>query len=252
VRPMRFAPSISLVLWFVPVTLQAGIAFAMLRRGLTKLLPVFFCYTVFIVARELILHLLPYSGNLYSAVFWWGDAAAILLSLGVILEVLWHLFRPYQFLRFVFRLIWIAAVVAAAFALSLLREGPRGTDRLLESILLMERSARVLQIALLIVLMFFMSRLGLAWHHYSLGITAGFGVYSALDLVLLELRAHLHLVTDTVFVLLTPAAYNLGVLIWAFYFLRTGPVQAVDRLPDTDLTIWHETLSEYVKQWYRR
>jgi hypothetical protein len=37
---------------------------------------------------------------LYSAVFWWGDAAAILLSLGVILEVLWHLFRPYRFLQF--------------------------------------------------------------------------------------------------------------------------------------------------------
>ena len=189
---------------------------------------------------------------LFRAVFWWGDAVAILLSLGVILEVLWHLFRPYQFLQFVFKLVWIAAFVAAAFALSLLRVSPGGTDRLLESILLMERSARVLQVSLLIVLIFFMSRLGLLWHHYSVGIAAGFGAYSALDLVLLELRAHLHLVTDTVFVLLTPAAYNLGVLIWAFYFLRTGPVQAVDRLPDTDLTSWHDTLSEYVKRWYRR
>jgi len=162
------------------------------------------------------------------------------------------LFRPYQFLQFVFKLVWTAAFVAAAFALSLLRVGPPGTDLLLESILLMERSARVLQVGLLIVLIFFMSRLGLAWHHYSLGIAAGFGAYSALDLILLELRAHLHLVTDTVFVLLTPAAYNLGVLIWAIYFLRPRAVQVVDRLPDTDLTIWHDTLSEYVKQWYRR
>jgi hypothetical protein len=116
----------------------------------------------------------------------------------------------------------------------------------------MERSARVLQVGLLIVLIFFMSRLGLTWHHYSLGIAAGFGAYSALDLVLLELRAHLHLVTETVFVLLTPAAYNLGVLIWAFYFLRRPALQVVDRLPDTDLTSWHDTLSEYVKQWYQR
>ena len=251
-RPMRFAHLILFVLWLVPVTLQAAIAFVMLRRGLTKLLPIFFSYTVFIVAREFILQLLPYGKKVYSAVFWWGDAAAILLSLGVILEVLWHLFRPYQFLQFVFKLVWIAAFVAAAFALSLLRVDPRGTDRLLESILLMERSARVLQVGLLIVLIFFMSRLGLTWHHYSLGIAAGFGAYSALDLVLLELRAHLHLVTDKVFVLLTPAAYNLGVLIWAFYFLRPPALQVVDRLPDTDLTSWHDTLSEYVKRWYRR
>ena len=85
VRPMRFTHLILLVLWLVPVILQAAIAFVMLRRGLTKLLPIFFSYTVFIVAREFILQLLPYTGNLYSAIFWWGDAAAILLSLGVIL-----------------------------------------------------------------------------------------------------------------------------------------------------------------------
>jgi hypothetical protein len=249
---MRFSHLILFVLWLVPVTLQAAIVFVMLRRGLTKLFPIFFSYTVFIVAREFILQLLPYAGKMYSTVFWWGDAAAILLSLGVILEVLWHLFRPYQFLRFVFKVIWIAAFVATAFALSLLRVDPGGTDRLLEAILLMERSARVLQVSLMIVLIFFMSRLGLAWHHYSLGIAAGFGAYSALDLVLLELRAHLHLITNTVFVLMTPAAYNLGVLIWAFYFLRPPALQVVDRLPDNDLTSWHDTLSEYVKQWYQR
>ena len=249
---MSSAHLILFVLWLVPVTLQAAIAFVMLRRGLTKLFPIFFSYTVFIVTREFILQLLPYPGKMYSTIFWWGDAVAILLSLGVILEVLRHLFLPYQFLHFVFKVIWIAAFVVAAFALSLLRLGPGGTDRLLESILLMERSARVLQLSLLIVLIFFMSRLGLAWHHCSVGIAAGFGAYSALDLVLLELRAHLHLVTDTVFVLLTPAAYNLGVLIWAFYLLRPPALQVVDRLPVTDLTSWHDTLSEYVKQWYQR
>ena len=74
---------------------------------------------------------------------------------------------------------------------------------------------------LLIVAIAMMSRLGLTWHHYSLGIAAGFGVYSALDLILLELRAHLHVVTDAAFVLLRPAAYNLGVLIWAF--ISSGP-----------------------------
>ena len=116
----------------------------------------------------------------------------------------------------------------------------------------MERSARVLQVGLLIVLIFFMSRLGLTWHHYSLGIAAGFGAYSALDLILLELRGHLHVVTNTVFVILTPAAYNLGVLIWAFYFLRPPALQVVDHFPDTDLTSWHDMLSEYVKQWYQR
>ena len=69
----------------------------------------------------------------------------------------------------------------------------RGTDVALEWIILSERSARFLQVCLLIVAIATMSRLGLTWRHYSLGIAAGFGVYAALDLVLLELRGHLHI-----------------------------------------------------------
>jgi hypothetical protein len=34
--------------------------------------------------------------------------------------------------------------------------------------------------------------------------------------------------------------------------LRPPALQVVDRLPVTDLTSWHDTLSEYVKQWYQR
>ncbi len=77
-------------------------------------------------------------------------------------------------------------------------------------------------------------------------------MYSALDLILLELRAHLHVVTDTAFVLLRPAAYNLGVLIWAFYFLRPQSGNPVDRLPGSDLENWNDALSEHVDKWYRR
>jgi hypothetical protein len=107
-------------------------------------------------------------------------------------------------------------------------------------------------VCLLIVAIAMMSRLGLTWHHYSLGIATGFGVYSALDLILLELRAHLHVVTDTAFVLLRPAAYNLGVLIWAFYFLRPQSGNPVDRLPGSDLANWNDALTEHVDKWYRR
>lgn len=243
---------LSSVLWLLPIALQAAVAFVMLRRGLFKVFPFFFSYTVFIVARDFILLLLPFTGNLYSTVFWWGEAAAILLSLGVILEVLWHLIRPYPFLRFVFKLVWAAAFVATAFALALLRAGPWRSDQLLESIIFMERSARVLQVGLLIVLISLMSRLGLTWQHYSLGIAAGFGIYSALDLVLLELRAHLHAVTDTAFVLMRSVAYNLAVVIWASYFLRPRSLKPVGSLPGTDVANWNDVLTALVDKWYRR
>ena len=97
-----------------------------------------------------------------------------------------------------------------------------------------------------------MSRLGLTWRHYSLGIAAGFGVYAALDLVLLELRGHLHVLGGEAFVLLRSAAYNLGVLIWAFYFLRPEDGNPIDRLPGNNVSDWNETLTEQIDEWYRR
>lgn len=121
-----------------------------------------------------------------------------------------------------------------------------------EWIIRLERSARFLQVCLLIVAISLMSRLGLTWHHYSVGIASGFGVYSALDLILLELRAHLHVITDAAFVLLRPAAYNLGVAIWALYFLWPQRGKPVDRLPPTDLAKWNESVTRQVDKWYRR
>jgi hypothetical protein len=174
--------------------------------------------------------------------------------LGVVFELVGHFVRPYPFLRFLLRALSVAGVIAGALALALLIWGksPSGADLAFEWIILQERSARFLQVCLLIVAIAMMSRLRLTWHHYSLGIAAGFGVYSALDLILLELRAHLHVVTDTAFVLLRPAAYNLGVLIWAFYFLRPQSGNPVDRLPGSDLENWNDALSEHVDKWYRR
>jgi hypothetical protein len=251
---MNFSGLATPVLWILPLVMQCVIALVMLRRRLVGQFPFFFGYTLLLPARDTTLYFLPNPGNRYSSVFFGGEAAAILLSLTIIFEISWHFVRRYPFLRLFLRVLWISAVVAGAAALALLiwNKGPAGTDVALEWITLSERSARFLQVCLLIVAIAMMSRLGITWRHYSLGIAAGFGVYAALDLVLLELRGHLHVLSGETFVLLRSAAYNLGVLIWAFYFLRPQGGNPVDRLPGNDMANWNDTLNEHVDKWYRR
>lgn len=251
---MRFSHLLTSVFWFLPVVLQSLVAMIMFRRRLVRRFPVFFTFNLLVPARDVALYYLPFSGNLYAAVFWWGEAAGIALELGIIFENAWHFIRPYPFLRFFLRILGVAGAVAAASALAMLFwvNGPSGKDLALEWIILSERSATFLQVSLLIVALALMSRLGLTWHHYSLGIAAGFGVYAALDLLLLELRAHLHVITDTSFVLMRSAAYNLAVVIWVGYFLRTRGLKLVERLPGTDLAKWNDALTEQVDKWYRR
>jgi hypothetical protein len=254
VRPMNFFGLATFVLWFAPLVIQCVIALVMLRRGLVAQFPFFFSYTILLPVRDLSLYFLPNPGDRYSTVFWLGEAAAVLLSLAIIFEISLHFVRSFPFLRLFLRVLWIAAGVAGAAALALLfwTKGPAGTDVALEWITLSERSARFLQVCLLILAIAMMSRLGLTWRHYSLGIAAGFGVYAALDLVLLELRGHLHVLSGEAFVLLRSAAYNLGVLIWAFYFLPPEDGNPIDRLPGNDVSDWNETLTEQVDKWYRR
>jgi hypothetical protein len=254
VRPMKFSHLATTVLWLVPLALQCVIAVVMSLRGLARRYPLFFGYTVLLPARDLVLLFLPYAGHRYSNVYWWGEAGAVLLSLGVIAETIWYLIEPYPFLRTVFKTFWILCGLAAVAALAMLfwNNGPGGADLALGQIILMERSARFLQVCMLIVAIGLLSRLGLTWHHHSLGITAGFGIYAALDLTLLELRANLHVITDSAFVLLRSASYNLAVVIWGVYFLRRREIKPVEYLPSTDLTNWNETLSERVDKWYQR
>jgi hypothetical protein len=250
---MRIPASATAVLWFAPVVLQPLIACALLGRRLVRAFPIFFCFNILVPARDTALFFLPYPGNAYSSVYWWGEGGAVLLALGVVFETTSHFIRPYPFLRVFLKVLWISGVIAGALALVLLwAAGPSGASLVFEWIVSLERSARFLQVCLLIVAIALMSRLGLTWRHYSLGIAAGFGVYSALDLLLLELRAHLHALSDTAFVLLRPAAYNLGVAIWAFYFLWPQVGKPVDRLPGNDLANWNDALTRQIKKWFRR
>ena len=254
VRPMTFSHLATNILWLVPLALQCVIVVVMSLRGLARRYPFFFAYTVLLPSRDIVLLFQQYGTVRYARIYWWGEAGAVLLSLGVIVQTIWHLLEPYPFLRTIFRIFWIACIIAAAAALAMLfwTKGPSGADLALESVILFARSARFLQVCLLIAVIFLISRLGLTWHSHSVGITAGFGIYAALDLALLELRGGLHLITDSVFAFCRPAAYNLAVLVWAFYFLKSPDEGPVGRLPRTDLANWNDALTERIDTWYRR
>jgi len=254
VRPMIFSHLLTKTLWVFPLALQVAIAFVMWRRKLIRVYPIFFVYTVVVLSREIALFFLHNPGHPYFLVYWCGEALAVLLGLGVIFETLTNIFPPYPFLRIVLRSVWILGGVAAVTAVLMLVFSSRGTgaERVFESIILLERPARFLQVCLLIIVIALISRLGLSWHHYSLGIVAGFGIYSAFNLAVLEFRAHLHMVTDATFVLVNSAAYNLGAVVWAAYFLPSWSRMPVEHLPRTNLAELNEAVTDYVDQWYRR
>ncbi|MCU1271665.1 MAG: hypothetical protein JWN74_2959 [Acidobacteriaceae bacterium] len=252
---MNFSYLVTMTLWVLPLALQALIALVMLRRKLVTSFPIFFSYTVLVLSGETALLFVKNPSNSYALVYWSQEAFAVLLGLAVIFEILGHILPPSPFMGFVSKSIWIFGAIAAVAALLMLvlTNGSQGADRIVEFIILAERSARFLQACLFIVVIALMSRLGLTWHHYSVGIAAGFGIYSALALTAFELHAHLHFMSYKTLALLNPAAYNVAALIWAFYIVRPWPATVVEHLPHgTNLAEWNEAVGGYINQWYRR
>jgi hypothetical protein len=251
---MKASNVITMALWITPIVVQSIVAILMFHRKLIQIFPAFFTYSVLIPTREILLFVVRKYPNCYSGTYWLSEAIVVALSLGVICEVIWHLIRPYSSLRrYAFRFFWVVAAAALAMALMLfVLAGQSGQpDPLFETIILLERSVRFLQACWLIVLILLMSRLGLTWQYYAAGIAVGFGVYAASDLVLLELRAHLHWIADGTLVILNSTAYNAAVIIWVLYFLRprlkTGTIVA--SLPATDISRWNEELTGYLNKW---
>jgi hypothetical protein len=227
----------------------------MIRRRLLRNFPIFFSYTLAVIFREVVLLFLPYTGNLYALVYWYGEVITISLALGAIFETVRHFFPPYPFLKVVLRTLWTLGAVAALAAVLLLaipQPGKRG-DWVLGIIMRGERSIRFAEACWLILVIALVLHLGRGWQQYSVGIVAGFGVHSAMTLALFELREHLHLVSSPTFVVLNSAAYCLAALIWAFYFLRPRQNLSSGRLPKANLSEWNNAVSEYyTQQWYRR
>jgi hypothetical protein len=249
---MKTASVITMALWITPIVIQGVIVTVMLQRKLVETFSVFFTYSVLVPTREILLLFIQKPSRLYFRAYWLGEAIVVALSLGVVYEVVWHLIRPYSFLRrLAFRCFWIVAPVALALGLIMFLSSSLSgePDAVFGIIILLERSIRFLQACLLIVLVLLMSRLGLTWEYYAVGIATGFGAYSASDLTLLELRAHLHLITNTTLVLLNSTAYNFAVIIWAFYFVpHRERKMVVESVPNTEIAHWNEVLSEYLKR----
>jgi hypothetical protein len=238
-----------MAIWLVPLGIQPVIALAMIVRKQATEFPVFLSYTLFVAARDLCLLFVRRNAQLYSSIYWIGEPITIIVGVAAIYEVLWHLIRPHPTLRLLgIRVFWGSISVATLGSLVMLRASRFSQIPVsFESVVLLERSARFAQVAVLIAFIFLVSSFGLTWKHHTSGIVLGFGLAAGFQLASLELKS-LHLLSDALFSSLSPSTYSLSVLVWAFYFIprqKSRPV--MNQFPEmTDIAKWDRLLDAYL------
>ena len=233
--------------------LMSVVLIVMTRRKLYLELPCFFAYVAYHIcqsAAELALLWLHVSTAVYFYGYYLMQAVSFALSFAVIYEIFASVFRPYQALRVLAsRTFLIATATLVIVGLVLLSFGPGDQSyKLVRSIDIVQRSLRVVQLGLLLLLFFLSRSLALNWKSYSFGIALGYGLFASVELVILALKIEYPVAPLRLLSFVNSISYGTAQVIWAWYILQPKRVaQPVRVIPHNDLEKWNEKLEELLK-----
>jgi len=252
--------TLRVVLWhylnIAPHLLLVGAAAALCRRGEYRKHPIFLAYLISEIIQFLILYpmlLIPtVSGSLYFMAFSVGNGISIALRFGMIHEIFAQIFRNYPALdRFgkpMFR--WVTVLFLWAGLLLAYYVRSNDPNQLFAALLVMRRTADILQCGLLLMLFFFSSYFGLSWRHHTFGIALGLGIFATAGLAESAIRSHLGSETASFLDFFLMAVYHVCVLIWLAYLWLPERVSqfGVKAVPEHDLESWNEELQRLIRQ----
>jgi hypothetical protein len=219
------------VLWFASPLLQAGVLVTMLRRGLHRDYPYFLNYTILAIISEPILWVLY--GRSYTA-YYYGYyvnlGLSVVISFAVLQEIFKDAFRPYEALRdlgvILFR--WSALVVLLVGVMWAINAGHKSENgSVTDVILLADRSVRIMQCGLVFFLLLFSEYLGLSRRSFLFGVSLGFGLFAAVNMLVFTGLAHSGVLRQSTLSQINSAAYLAAVLIWFGYTLAAAPSESM-------------------------
>src|SRR5438477_5928795 len=174
-----------LFLWVTPHVLQIPIIVIMVRRKMVREFPIFFVYTCFQVLQTAVLFTIAQSDRFAAEQYIVGWIAeeyiSVVLRFAVIHEIFQHVFRSYPALqrlgghlvRWSTVLLMIAAVLLVAYSTG------TNLDRVSLVLVVVNRTANIMQVGLLVLLLLLVKYLHLSWSTYVFPMAVGLGLYAS-------------------------------------------------------------------------
>ncbi|MGD0987716.1 MAG: hypothetical protein ABR874_07890 [Candidatus Sulfotelmatobacter sp.] len=236
-----------LLLRYIPLALLSLLLALMARNRAYRVCPAFFTYVAFGVCADIARFAVDNRHDAYYMVFWATEAGYCILGIAAMYEVYRSVLRARsRWTHLVF-----PCVVALAVALSLAhaRSVPPQVHGFFLYIVVGEVTVRFVQVLIFLVVGTMAAFFGLRWRRYSLGIAAGFGLYSTIEL--LNSIKISDFGTRFAFLWRTSSlvAYSFAVLIWIWFFRAP---QKEDPPLDPEIVAHYLTTLEQYKDWMRR
>jgi hypothetical protein len=211
--------------WLAGPLLQITLLIFMFRQKFHVEFPRFFSYILFQTLKSGCLFVLyRYFPENYFEAYWTGNAVSVIFAVAVMDEILRSLFKEYGGIQSlgttIFR--WSCGLLLLLAIIGALSSGEAGGDRVVAAVFSFDRSMRLMQVGLFLLLMLLCRVLRDCWRQPVFGIALGFGVFASVELILLSvvmLSGSSHAATIS---LLKSMAYNAVTLVWIGY-LRQQP-----------------------------
>jgi hypothetical protein len=220
--------------WLAGPLLQITLVIFMVRRNLHKVFPRFFSYIIFQPLKSACLFLVyRYFYESYFDAYWTGNALSVLLAVVVMDEILRSLFSEYGGIQLlgttIFR--WSCGLLFLLAIIGALSSSESGGDRVVEAALSFDRSVRLMQVGLFLLLMLLCRFLKNFSRQQVFGIALGFGLFASVELILVSVVMWSGTGQAALISLLKGTAYNAATVLWIVY-LKQQP-QRVPRVEAT-------------------
>lgn len=213
------------VSWLAGPLLQISLVIFMVRRHYNGEFPRFFSYIVFQILKSACLFVsYRFFPDSYFDAYWLGNALSVLFTVVVMDEILHHLLEQYggaQTLGMtIFR--WSCGLLLLLSIFGALSGSESGADRVVAAVFAFDRSMRLMQVGLFLLLMLLCRSLKHCWRQPTFGIALGFGVFASIQLILVSIVMRYGPGQEDIVSLVKSAAYNAVTLVWIGY-LRQLP-----------------------------
>lgn len=207
--------------WLAGPLLQITLVIFMVRHKFHTAFPRFFSYILFQILKSACLFVAYryFSVETYFDAYWTGNALSVIFAVAVMDEILRRLFQEYGGIQSlgatIFR--WSCGLLLLVAIIGALSSGDADGDRFAAAVFAFDRSMRLMQVGLFLLLMLLCRLLKDCWRQPVFGIALGFGVFASIELILLSFVMWSGGSHEATISLLKSAAYNAVTLVWIGY-----------------------------------
>lgn len=223
--------------WAAGPILQTTLILFMFQRKLHRVFPRFFSYIIFQIVKSGVLFVVyRYAQENYFDAYWAGNAISVMLGIVVMDEILQHLLKKYggiqKLASVIFR--WSCGLLILLSIVNAFSTHQASADRVVSAVLAFDRSVRVMQCGLCILLMILCRFLRNCWRQHVFGIALGFGIFACIEMVLVSVVLYFGDGPVAIVSLIKSTTYNAVTVLWIVYLQRqvesTFEIEEADQL----------------------